>query len=210
MLNESLESFCTLSWDNSDVLPYRTGQFFKIVLCLSTWKVFHAFYSRKIQITTLQVYSHIYFLFLVPVNTRIYLTSMPFPLQKKKKKELAFWLILPSSKGKKISHCLFLSKIIQIVCFNEEINCHFLQDLGCCLLLMRCHSWLHAYRILIWSYFSSYLFFFWGASLVFTSIQEDWKGLAHDKNFSALGNCAATSTIPPKITSVIRLWEIQS
>lgn len=160
MLNESLESFCTLSWDNSDVLPYRTGQSFKIVLCLSTWKVFHAFYSRKIQITTLQVYSHIYFLFLVPVNTRIYLISMPFPLQKKKKKELAFWLILPSSEGKKISHCLFLSKIIQIVCFKEEINCHFLQDLGCCLLLMRCHSWLHAYRILIWSYFSSYLFFF--------------------------------------------------
>lgn len=159
MLNESLESFCTLSWDNSDVLPYRTGQSFKIVLCLSTWKVFHAFYSRKIQITTLQVYSHIYFLFLVPVNTRIYLTSMPFPLQKNKK-ELAFWLILPSSKGKKISHCLFLSKIIPIICFSEEINCHFLQDLGCCLLLMRCHSWLHAYRILIWSYFSSYLFFF--------------------------------------------------
>lgn len=34
MLNGSLESFCTLSWDNSDVLTYRTGQSFKIVLCV--------------------------------------------------------------------------------------------------------------------------------------------------------------------------------
>lgn len=144
--------------------------------------------------------------------------SSPMPSSSKKKS--AFWLIFPcSSRGKKICCCLFLSKsrIIQTRYFNGEINCHFSQGFRCCLCFMRCHSWLHAHRSLIWSYFNScffyIFFFFWGASFVFylhSRGLEKTRQLAQDKSFSALENSPATSNVPPKITSVMRLWEIQS
>lgn len=122
---------------------------------VSTWKVFHAFYSRKKSNNhTSVLFTHL----LLVSSTCKYQNIFSSMLFSQKNKKFAFWLIFPSSRGRKICHCLFLSRIIQTKYFNEEINCHFLEDFGCCLLFMRCHSWLHAYRILIWSYFSSCIF----------------------------------------------------
>lgn len=152
---------------------------------VSTWKVFHAFYSRKKSNNhTSVLFTHL----LLVSSTCKYQNIFSSMLFSQKNKKFAFWLIFPSSRGRKICHCLFLSRIIQTKYFNEEINCHFLEDFGCCLLFMRCHSWLHAYRILIWSYFSSCIFLIFFSEVLhsyFISIQEVWKGLAQAKKMSA-------------------------
>lgn len=182
MINVSLESFCTQSWRNNNLLPYRTGQCFKIVRCVCQpekcfmpliTEAFKCSHFRLVHTSTLLVSS--------TCKYKNVSSSVPSSSQKKS----AFWLIFPcSSRGKKICCCLFLSKsrIIQTRYFNGEINCHFSQGFRCCLCFMRCHSWLHGHRSLIWSYFNSFLFwffFFFLSSevlhLSFTSIREVWR-----------------------------------
>lgn len=128
MINVSLESFCTQKWPNTDMLPFRTGQYFKIAICVFQpekcfiplmSEVFKCSHFRLVHTSTLLVSS--------TCKYKNISCSVPSFSQKKS----AWWLIFPfSSRGNQICSylCLNESRIIQTKYFSGKID-NFSRDL---------------------------------------------------------------------------------